>query len=73
MRDLNHLLKPQSVAVIGGGAWCEQVVVQLDRFGFTFCLPTRTYDECHCMPNLSSTRTCQLEKPRRAIPSLRLL
>ena len=34
MRDLNHLLKPQSVAVIGGGAWCEQVVVQLDRFGF---------------------------------------
>ncbi|SHH45257.1 acetyl-CoA synthetase [Cognatiyoonia sediminum] len=34
MRELSRLLNPQSIAVIGGGAWCEQVIIQLDRFGF---------------------------------------
>ena len=34
MRDLSRLLNPQSIAIVGGGAWCEQVIIQLDRFGF---------------------------------------
>ncbi|MDW3223474.1 MAG: acetate--CoA ligase family protein [Paracoccaceae bacterium] len=33
-RDLSRLLRPRSVAVIGGGAWCAQVVVQLKAMGF---------------------------------------
>ena len=34
MRDLNRLLSPASVAVIGGGAWCRAVVAQLGKAGF---------------------------------------
>ncbi|MCX7644255.1 MAG: acetate--CoA ligase family protein [Rhodobacteraceae bacterium] len=35
MRDLSRLLRPASVAVIGGGAWGRAVVAQLRKFGFT--------------------------------------
>ncbi len=34
MRDLSRLLRPRSVAVIGGGAWCQSVVEQLLKGGF---------------------------------------
>lgn len=34
-RDLNRLLRPQSIAVVGGGAWCRQVVLQSQKIGFT--------------------------------------
>ena len=34
-RDLNRLLRPQSIAVVGGGAWCRQVVLQCQKMGFT--------------------------------------
>ncbi len=33
-RDLSRLLRPQSVAVVGGGAWCAAVVGQLVKAGF---------------------------------------
>lgn len=33
--DLRRLLKPKSLAVIGGGAWGEAVVKQAQAFGFT--------------------------------------
>lgn len=33
-RDLNRLLRPQTIAVIGGGAWCRQVVEQCRKMGF---------------------------------------
>lgn len=33
-RDLSRLLRPASVAVIGGGAWGRAVVAQLRRLGF---------------------------------------
>ena len=33
-RDLSRLLRPDSVAVIGGGAWGHAVVAQLRKFGF---------------------------------------
>lgn len=33
-RPLSRLLRPQSVAVIGGGAWCASVIEQLQRAGF---------------------------------------
>ena len=32
-RSLDRLLRPRSVAVIGGGAWCRSVLEQLARFG----------------------------------------
>jgi acetyl-CoA synthetase len=32
--DLRRLLRPSSIAVIGGGAWCEQVILQAQRMGF---------------------------------------
>ena len=34
MPDLSRLLRPKSVAVIGGGAWCTSVVQQLQKAGF---------------------------------------
>ncbi|WP_137701174.1 acetate--CoA ligase family protein [Marimonas lutisalis] len=33
-RDLSRLLRPRSIAVIGGGAWCHQVILQSQRMGF---------------------------------------
>ena len=33
-RDLSRLLRPQSIAVIGGGAWCRAVIGQLAKSGF---------------------------------------
>ncbi|PSL18375.1 acetate--CoA ligase family protein [Shimia abyssi] len=35
MHDLRRLLHPKSVAVIGGGAWCGEVVRQLRKLGFS--------------------------------------
>jgi acyl-CoA synthetase (NDP forming) len=34
-RDLSRLLRPASIAVIGGGAWCEQVIKQSTSMGFS--------------------------------------
>ncbi|WP_107497248.1 acetate--CoA ligase family protein [Thalassobius sp. I31.1] len=34
MADLHRLLRPRSVAVIGGGAWCANVIEQCARIGF---------------------------------------
>ncbi|MEX0308708.1 MAG: acetate--CoA ligase family protein [Tateyamaria sp.] len=31
---LTRLLRPKSIAVIGGGAWCASVIAQAERFGF---------------------------------------
>ncbi len=33
-RDLNRLLRPKAIAVVGGGAWCRQVVMQCQKIGF---------------------------------------
>lgn len=33
-RNLNRLLRPKTIAVIGGGAWCENVINQLLKFNF---------------------------------------
>ena len=33
-RDFSRLFHPKSVAVIGGGAWCVQVIRQLEKFDF---------------------------------------
>jgi acyl-CoA synthetase (NDP forming) len=35
MRSLNRLLNPRSIAVVGGGAWCESVLRQCKAFGYT--------------------------------------
>ncbi len=32
--DLTRLLRPKSIAVIGGGAWCQQVILQSERMGY---------------------------------------
>ncbi|MBS0124886.1 acetate--CoA ligase family protein [Thetidibacter halocola] len=46
MRSLNRLLRPRSVAVIGGGAWCANVLRECRRAGFDGALyavhPTKT-------------------------------
>ncbi|MBN9673764.1 acetate--CoA ligase family protein [Roseibium aggregatum] len=34
MRPLDRLLRPKSIAVIGGGAWCENVLRECRKFGF---------------------------------------
>ena len=34
MADLNRLICPRSIAVVGGGAWCEQVIRQTELMGF---------------------------------------
>lgn len=34
MRTLSRLLNPRSIAVIGGGAWGEQIIRQAQKFGF---------------------------------------
>ncbi|WP_299726831.1 acetate--CoA ligase family protein [uncultured Tateyamaria sp.] len=34
MRGLERLLRPRSIAVIGGGAWCAQVIAQSEKMGF---------------------------------------
>jgi acyl-CoA synthetase (NDP forming) len=34
MRDLSRLLRPKSIAVVGGGAWCEQIILQSQQMGF---------------------------------------
>lgn len=33
-RDLGRLLRPRSIAVIGGGAWCASVIDQCRKMGF---------------------------------------
>lgn len=35
MRSLTRLLNPRSIAVIGGGAWCESVLSQCKAFGYS--------------------------------------
>ncbi|KUF10764.1 acetate--CoA ligase family protein [Pseudoponticoccus marisrubri] len=34
MRDLSRLLRPRSVAVVGGGTWCANVIRECRRIGF---------------------------------------
>lgn len=34
VRDLSRLLRPKSIAVIGGGTWCANVIEQCQKFGF---------------------------------------
>ncbi|WP_298916609.1 acetate--CoA ligase family protein [uncultured Roseobacter sp.] len=33
-KDLTRLLRPRSIAVIGGGAWCRQVILQAQKMSF---------------------------------------
>lgn len=33
-KSLNRLFQPKSIAVIGGGAWCEQVIQQSESMGY---------------------------------------
>lgn len=34
MCDLSRIMRPASLAVVGGGAWCAAVLAQLRKFGF---------------------------------------
>jgi acetyl-CoA synthetase len=34
LTPLNRLFQPKSIAVIGGGAWCEQVIFQASKMGY---------------------------------------
>ncbi len=33
--DLSRLLRPKSIAVVGGGAWCAQIILQSRRMNFS--------------------------------------
>lgn len=33
-RDLSRLIRPKSIAVVGGGAWCAEVIRQTEKIGF---------------------------------------
>lgn len=33
-RDLSRLIRPKSIAVVGGGTWCASVIEQCQRMGF---------------------------------------
>ncbi len=33
-RDLTRLIRPKSIAVVGGGAWCAEVIRQTEKIGF---------------------------------------
>ena len=35
MPDLSRLLRPKSIAVVGGGAWCRSVIEQCQKIGFS--------------------------------------
>ncbi|MDO6589403.1 CoA-binding protein [Loktanella sp. D2R18] len=35
MTDLERLLRPKTIAVVGGGAWCEAVIAQNQKIGFS--------------------------------------
>ena len=35
MRDLGRLLRPRSIAVVGGGSWCVNVIDQCRKIGFS--------------------------------------
>jgi len=34
LQDLNRLLNPKSIAVIGGGVWGRSVIAQCQKIGF---------------------------------------
>ncbi len=34
-KDLTRLLRPETIAVVGGGAWCQQVILQSERMGYS--------------------------------------
>ncbi|MBO9473815.1 acetate--CoA ligase family protein [Shimia sp. R10_1] len=34
-RDLSRLIRPKSIAVVGGGAWCAEVIRQCEKIGFS--------------------------------------
>jgi acyl-CoA synthetase (NDP forming) len=34
IRDLSRLIRPKSIAVVGGGTWCASVIQQCQRMGF---------------------------------------
>ncbi len=33
-KDLSRLFRPRSIAVVGGGAWCKQAILQSERMGY---------------------------------------
>jgi acetyl-CoA synthetase len=33
-RDLSRLIRPKSIAVVGGGTWCAEVIRQTEKIGF---------------------------------------
>lgn len=60
-RDLTRLLRPKSIAVVGGGVWCASVIEQAEKLGFDGAIwpvhPTRpevaghgAFPEVHDLP-----------------------
>lgn len=59
MPDLSRLLRPKSIAIIGGGGWCENVILQAQKFGFDGPIwpvhPSKpTVANCPAFPSIQS-------------------
>jgi len=66
-RDLNRLLRPSSIAVVGGGAWCRQVVLQSKRMGFTGEI-YRVHPACDTVEGITAVAcVAHLPKPPDAV------
>jgi len=65
--DLSRLLRPHSIAVIGGGAWCTQIVRQSRRMGFTGCIDV-VNPRCPLVEGLQAVANLsELESPPDAV------
>ncbi len=53
VRDLSRLLCPASIAVVGGGDWCRQVVLQSRKMGFAGAL-YRVHPACDVVEGVQS-------------------
>ena len=40
---LRRLFSPKSVAVVGGGVWCQSVIEQLFKIGYKFTRQEKKY------------------------------
>ncbi|MGA9435433.1 MAG: acetate--CoA ligase family protein [Roseobacter sp.] len=66
-RDLSRLLHPTSIAVVGGGAWCQQVVLQSKLMGFSGEI-YRVHPACDTVEGITAVATvAHLPKPPDAV------
>lgn len=67
VRDLSRLLRPRSIAVVGGGAWCAQIVRQCRKMQFSGSIEV-VHPRGEMMEGIQAvTRVDQLSTPPDAV------